>query len=43
VGREGGGQISIPVTLAHESIAAPDADGPAVIVVPTQPHQAYLG
>jgi benzoylformate decarboxylase len=29
--------------LAHEFTAALDADGPTVIVVPTQPHQAHLG
>jgi benzoylformate decarboxylase len=31
------------VTLAHEFTAALDADGPTVIVVPTQPQQTHLG
>jgi hypothetical protein len=29
--------------LAHEFTAAPDAAGPTVIVVRTQPQQAHLG
>jgi benzoylformate decarboxylase len=36
-------QVYSTEKLAHEFTAAPDADGPTVIVVPTQPQQAHLG